>query len=148
MTTTDATRHPFGTDIDETALTARFDACRSWEERYRQLIMLSKSLPSLPDTLRQEHIELSGCENRVWLGYQRQADGTLHFYGDSDGRIVRGLLAVVLTAVEGKTAETLRQIDPLALFDRLGLRAELSASRAGGLAALASRIHDIARHES
>ncbi|ULR32127.1 cysteine desulfurase sulfur acceptor subunit CsdE [Dickeya fangzhongdai] len=145
---TDATRHPFGTEIDEAALTARFDACRSWEERYRQLILLSKSLPSLPDARRQEHIELSGCENRVWLGYQRRADGALHFYGDSDGRIVRGLLAILLTAVEGKTAQMLQQQDPLALFDRLGLRAELSASRAGGLAALASRIHDIARHES
>ncbi|WKV52212.1 cysteine desulfurase sulfur acceptor subunit CsdE [Dickeya fangzhongdai] len=145
---TDSTRHPFGTEIDEAALTARFDACRSWEERYRQLILLSKSLPALPDALRQEHIELSGCENRVWLGYQRQADGNLHFYGDSDGRIVRGLLAILLTAVEGKTAQMLQQVDPLALFDRLGLRAELSASRAGGLAALASRIHDIARHES
>ncbi|WP_042858977.1 cysteine desulfurase sulfur acceptor subunit CsdE [Dickeya sp. NCPPB 3274] len=145
---TDSTRHPFGTEIDEAALTARFDACRSWEERYRQLILLSKSLPALPDALRQEHIELSGCENRVWLGYQRQADGNLHFYGDSDGRIVRGLLAILLTAVEGKTAQMLQQVDPLALFDRLGLRAELSASRAGGLTALASRIHDIARHES
>ncbi|KHN61489.1 cysteine desulfurase sulfur acceptor subunit CsdE [Dickeya fangzhongdai] len=144
---TDSTRHPFGTEIDEAALTACFDACRSWEERYRQLILLSKSLPSLPDALRQEHIELSGCENRVWLGYQRRADGALHFYGDSDGRIVRGLLAILLTAVEGKTAQMLQQQDPLALFDRLGLRAELSASRAGGLAALASRIHDIARHE-
>ncbi|QDX30891.1 cysteine desulfurase sulfur acceptor subunit CsdE [Dickeya poaceiphila] len=145
--TTDSTHHPFGADIDEAALTARFNACRSWEERYRQLILLSKSLPPLPEAYRQQHIELSGCENRVWLGYQRQADGTLHFYGDSDGRIVRGLLAIVLTAVEGKTAQTLRQNDPLALFDRLGLRAELSASRAGGLAALASRIHDIACHE-
>ncbi|AIR69041.1 cysteine desulfurase sulfur acceptor subunit CsdE [Dickeya fangzhongdai] len=144
---TDSTRHPFGTEIDEAALTARFDACRSWEERYRQLILLSKSLPSLPDALRQEPIELSGCENRVWLGYQRRADGALHFYGDSDGRIVRGLLAILLTAVEGKTAQMLQQQDPLALFDRLGLRAELSASRAGGLAALASRIHDIVRHE-
>ncbi|GAB7216729.1 cysteine desulfurase sulfur acceptor subunit CsdE [Dickeya oryzae] len=146
--TTDSTHHPFGTDIDEAALIARFSACRSWEERYRQLILLSKTLPSLPEAYRQEQIELSGCENRVWLGYQRQTDGTLHFYGDSDGRIVRGLLAIILTAVEGKKAHTLRQNDPLALFDTLGLRTELSASRAGGLAALANRIQEIASHES
>ncbi|TYL44452.1 MULTISPECIES: cysteine desulfurase sulfur acceptor subunit CsdE [Dickeya] len=146
--TTDSTPHPFGTDINEAALITRFDACRSWEERYRQLILLSKSLPPLPEAYRQQQIELPGCENRVWLGYQRQADGSLHFYGDSDGRIVRGMLAIILTAVEGKTPQALQQSDPLALFERLGLRAELSASRAGGLAALAGRIHDIAGQES
>ncbi|PPS64887.1 hypothetical protein CRX72_02885 [Pantoea sp. BRM17] len=62
-------------------------------------------------------IELSGCENRVWLSSQQLPDGTLHFYGDSEGRIVRGLLAVLLTATEGKTPAQLLAQDPLALFD-------------------------------
>lgn len=94
--------------------------------------------------VKSEDIALTGCENQVWLGYQRQEDGTLHFYGDSDGRIVRGLLAVLLTAVEGKTADQLLKEDPLALFDALGLRAQLSASRSSGLAALAARVRAIA----
>ncbi|QPI42198.1 MULTISPECIES: cysteine desulfurase sulfur acceptor subunit CsdE [Pectobacterium] len=141
-------RHPFGHAITAAELLARFDTCRAWEDRYRQLILLAKALPALPDALKTEDISLSGCENRVWLGYQRQEDGRLHFYGDSDGRIVRGLLAVLLTAVEGKTPETLLQHDPLALFDMLGLRAQLSASRSSGLAALAARIRDIAEQEA
>lgn len=102
MNETTDTTHPFGHHITVADLLARFDTCRAWEDRYRQLILLAKALPTLPDALKTEDISLSGCENRVWLGYQRQEDGRLHFYGDSDGRIVRGLLAVLLTAVEEK----------------------------------------------
>ncbi|MEH0875965.1 cysteine desulfurase sulfur acceptor subunit CsdE [Pectobacterium cacticida] len=140
--------HSFSHTISLAELLARFDNCRAWEERYRQLVLLAKSLPTLPDELKTEDVSLSGCENRVWLGYQRQQDGTLHFYGDSDGRIVRGLLAILFMTIEGKTAEALLQEDPLALFDRLGLRAELSASRSSGLAALSARIKDIAQREA
>ena len=82
--------HPFGREITAGALIEKFTALKQWEDRYRQLIMLAKQLPPLPEALRAAEMELSGCENRVWLGHQLQADGTLHFYGDSEGRIVRG----------------------------------------------------------
>ena len=136
--------HPFGREITAETLIATFSALTQWEDRYRQLIMLAKRLPSLADDLRQTEMELSGCENRVWLGHQLLADGTLHFYGDSEGRIVRGLLAILLTTVEGKTPQQVLAIDPLALFDSLALRAQLSATRASGLAALAARVQAIA----
>ena len=136
--------HPFGREITAEALIATFSALKQWEDRYRQLIMLAKRLPSLPEALRSEEMALSGCENRVWLGHQLLEDGTLHFYGDSEGRIVRGLLAVLLTEVEGKTPQQIAALDPLALFDRLALRAQLSATRAGGLAALAAAVKAIA----
>lgn len=135
---------PFGSAITAETLQHTFDACRSWKERYRQLILLAKQLPALPEALKNDTIALSGCENRVWLGYEKQQDGRLHFYGNSDGRIVRGLLAVLLTAVEGKQAADVLGQDPLSLFDQLGLRAQLSASRASGLSALAQRIETIA----
>ncbi len=96
--------HPFGTVItEETVKTDLCPAFTQWEDKYRQLILLGKQLPALPDALKTAEIEIAGCENRVWLGHQQRADGTLHFFGDSEGRIVRGLLAVLLTAVEGKT---------------------------------------------
>jgi len=136
--------HPFGREITAEALIATFSALKQWEDRYRQLIMLAKRLPSLPEALRSEEMALSGCENRVWLGHQLLEDGTLHFYGDSEGRIVRGLLAVLLTEVEGKTPQQIAALDPLALFDRLALRAQLSATRASGLAALGSAVKAIA----
>lgn len=132
--------HPFAELITVASLKEKFAACPGWEERYRQLIQLGKQLPPLPDALKSADIELSGCENRVWLGHQRLPDGSLHFYGDSEGRIVRGLLAVLLTAVERQSPETLQQQDPLQLFDELGLRAQLSASRSSGLDALARAV--------
>ena len=144
---TPSTAHPFGSTITAETLQPTFDACHSWEDRYRQLILLAKQLPPLPDTLKTEAVALAGCQNSVWLGHEKQDDGRLHFYGESDGRIVRGLLAILLTAVEGKRAEELAAQDPLALFGRLGLREQLSASRASGLAALAQRIRDLAAQE-
>lgn len=135
--------HPFGREITAGALIEKFTALKQWEDRYRQLIMLAKQLPPLPEALRAAEMELSGCENRVWLGHQLQTDGTLHFYGDSEGRIVRGLLAVLLTAVEGKTPQQIAAMDPLGLFDRLALRAQLSATRASGLEALAAAVKAI-----
>ncbi|WP_431022091.1 cysteine desulfurase sulfur acceptor subunit CsdE [Erwinia rhapontici] len=132
--------HPFGTLITPDTLRAQFSHFRQWEERYRQLILLGKQLPALPDELRSADIELTGCENRVWLGHQLMADGRLHFFGESEGRIVRGLLAVLLTAVEGKTATQLQQDDPLALCEQLGLKEQLSASRSAGLQAMADAV--------
>ena len=102
--------------------------------------MLGKQLPALPDELKAQAKEIAGCENRVWLGYTVAENGKMHFFGDSEGRIVRGLLAVLLTAVEGKTAAELQAQSPLALFDELGLRGQLSASRSQGLNALSEAI--------
>ncbi len=137
--------HPFGHDITEASLVEKFSAFRQWEDRYRQLVMLAKALPPLDAALKTPDIELSGCENRVWLGYERLENGGIHFYGDSEGRIVKGLLAVLLTAVEGKTPEAILARDPLTLFDTLQLREQLSSSRASGLAALSQGVQDIAR---
>ncbi|MEA9392503.1 cysteine desulfurase sulfur acceptor subunit CsdE [Acerihabitans sp. TG2] len=135
--------HPFGHDIDGNELIRRFAHCPQWEDRLRQIIMLAKMLPALPESLKTPATLLTGCENRVWLGHQQLSDGTLHFYADSDGRIVKGLLAIVLTGVEGKPPAQLCGEDPLAWFDTLGLRAELNVSRASGLAAIAGRIGSI-----
>ncbi|MBY4953421.1 cysteine desulfurase sulfur acceptor subunit CsdE [Pantoea sp. DY-17] len=145
MTSTLLAPHPFGDLITAASLTEKFSYFHQWEDRYRQLIQLSRQLPALAEEFKTPDIELTGCENRVWLSSQLLNNGTLHFYGDSEGRIVRGLLAVLLTAVEGKTPADLLQQDPLALFDTLDLRAQLSASRSSGLQALADAVQRAAR---
>lgn len=136
--------HPFGRIITPALLQQTFSSLNQWEDRYRQLILLGRQLPVLAEELKCTRIELSGCENRVWLGYQKQEDDTLHFYGDSEGRIVRGLLAVLLTGIEGQTAAALRTQEPLALFDLLGLRQQLSSSRSSGLLAMADAVRHAA----
>ena len=145
MTTTLKAEHPFGTVITPEALRQQFAALSQWEDKYRQLILLGKQLPALSDDLKERAKEIAGCENRVWLGYTLEANGALHFFGDSEGRIVRGLLAVLLTAVEGKQPAELLAAEPLALFDELGLRGQLSASRSQGLAALSEAMTEAAR---
>ena len=131
MTNPQFAGHPFGTTVTAETLRNTFAPLTQWEDKYRQLIMLGKQLPALPEELKAQAKEIAGCENRVWLGYTVAENGKMHFFGDSEGRIVRGLLAVLLTAVEGKTAAELQAQSPLALFDELGLRAQLSASRCG-----------------
>lgn len=136
--------HPFGTDIGTEQLLSLFSDKKQWEDRYRQLIQLSKQLPPLPEELKQQHLELKGCENRVWLGHQLNEDGTLHFYGDSEGRIVKGILAILLAQIEGQTPQHVVKLDLMQLFDRLGIHQQLSASRSQGLDSLVNTIKKIA----
>ena len=144
MTSSALAGHPFGTVITEETLKQTFVPLTQWEDKYRQLILLGKQLPALSDELKLQAKEIAGCENRVWLGVTQIGD-KLHFYGDSEGRIVRGLLAVLLTAIEGKSAAQILEENPLALFDALGLRGQLSASRSQGLAALSDAVLEAAR---
>ncbi|WP_237385912.1 cysteine desulfurase sulfur acceptor subunit CsdE [Xenorhabdus sp. Sc-CR9] len=137
--------HPFGTEITEQHLIENFQQCKLWEDRYRQLILLARKLPALADELKQQNIEMSGCENRVWLGHQLLSDGHLHFYADSEGRIVKGLLAVILTVVENKTPAQILQTPLMELFQQLGLTQQLSGSRLNGVKSLINTIEDIAR---
>ncbi|MGU3415175.1 cysteine desulfurase sulfur acceptor subunit CsdE [Enterobacteriaceae bacterium C34A] len=145
MTSPALAGHPFGTTVTEQSLRDLFTPLTQWEDKYRQLILLGKQLPALSEEFKAQAQEIAGCENRVWLGFTRLPEGALHFYGDSEGRIVRGLLAVLLTTIEGKTADQLKASDPLAFFDELGLRAQLSASRSQGLTALRDAVLKAAR---
>ena len=134
------TQLPFGHDITLDGLFQDFQKSKSWEDKYRQLIQLSRKLPALPDELKTTENEIKGCENRVWLGVELNNDGKYHIYGDSDGRIVKGLLAVILTTVENKTAQEIANIDILAIFEQLGLANQISQSRTDGVNAIIARL--------
>lgn len=73
------TGHPFGTTVTEETLRAIFLPLTQWEDKYRQLILLGKQLPALPDECKAQAKEIAGCENRVWLGFTRSDNGTMHF---------------------------------------------------------------------
>ncbi|EMI8339448.1 TPA: cysteine desulfurase sulfur acceptor subunit CsdE [Proteus mirabilis] len=134
------TQHPFGHDITLDGLFQDFQKSKSWEDKYRQLIQLSRKLPALPNELKTTENEIKGCENRVWLGVELNNDGKYHIYGDSDGRIVKGLLAVILTTVGNKTAQEIANIDILAIFEQLGLANQISQSRTDGVNAIIARL--------
>lgn len=137
------TQHPFGDEITLETLLHDFQKSKAWEDKYRQLIQLSRKLPTLPDEFKTAEKEIKGCENRVWLGVELNNEGKYHVYGDSDGRIVKGLLTIILTVAENKTSNEIAQLDILAIFDQLGLANQISQSRTDGVNAIITRLKSL-----
>ena len=134
-------QHPLGqTDLNAETVLARFRQAGAWEARYRELILLGKQLPAIPLDWRGEEQELPGCESQVWLLAQPDAEGCWHFAADSQARIVRGLLAVVLAALNHQSAQHILSFDMEGYFDRLQLAKHLSPSRGNGLRAMVTAI--------
>ncbi len=130
--------HNIETELAE--LIEEFEFLGDWEERYRHVIDLGKSLKPLTDAERSEGNKVRGCASQVWLITEPHADGTLHFRGDSDAHIVRGLIAVLLRLLSGHTSAQILAFDSDSAFERLGLRGHLSAQRSNGLASMVSRV--------
>lgn len=130
------------TPIDE--ITDNFSLLDEWDDRYRYLIELGRTLEPLPDSARDDAHKVQGCASQVWLLTSVESDGegapVLRFVGDSDAHIVRGLIAVLLALYSGKPAREILAVDALALFDRLGLREHLTPQRSNGLRAMVERI--------
>ena len=125
--------------FDSDEILPRFDNANNWQERYRQIMLLGKTLPKLEDEFRVEQAQVRGCESNAWL-YHSEIDGKHYYLADSDARIVKGLVALLLTACHGKSADEIAAFDTEAYFDRLGLTGQLSPSRTNGLFALAKAI--------
>ncbi len=122
---------------------ADFALIDDWEERYRYIIDLGKQLPPLPDAERNEQNRVRGCASQVWLStHQQRGVGApvLHFTGDSDAMIVRGLVAITLALFDNKSPREILATDAEAMFGKLDLRAHLSAQRSNGLHSLVQRI--------
>ena len=122
-----------------------FDLLGDWEERYRHVIDLGRDLEPLPDAERTPANKVSGCASQVWLSLHRQTDGTLHWIGDSDAHIVRGLIAIVLSLYNGMTPAEAAAFDARAAIDRLGLSSALSSQRSNGLKAMIDRMRSDAQ---
>ncbi len=134
--------HPFGTDITDISILSDMATCRSWEDKYRLVIQLGKKLPVLDQELKSQSVDIPGCESDVWLVWQ-EIDGTYHFSADSDARIVKGLLSLILAVIEGKTREDLRKIDFDAYFDAMDLLNHLSQSRSNGIRSIVDQVKKI-----
>lgn len=108
-----------------------FSNCSSWEQSYRQLLLLGKRLPSMPETQKIEANEIDGCESRVWLSCTNQ---TLSI--DSEARIIRGLVVILLSLLTDSGEQPLCYQDLRDSLTKLGLAHHLSSSRNSGLAAI------------
>jgi cysteine desulfuration protein SufE len=127
-----------------------FEFLDDWDDRYRYLIELGRTLAPLPEEAHTEANKVRGCASQVWLqtSIERGGDGApvMVFLGDSDAHIVRGLVALTLAFFSGRTAQDIMGADALALFRSLGFEQHLTPQRSNGLRSMVERIkHDAAR---
>jgi cysteine desulfuration protein SufE len=126
-------------------LADEFDLLDDWEERYRYVIDLGRTLAPLDEAERSDDNKVRGCASQVWLVVALAPDGALSYRGDSDAHIVRGLIAILLRLYSGRSPAEILAFDARAAFDRLGLAGALSAQRSNGLASMVERIRRDAR---
>lgn len=129
--------------LSQQALLTLFAKQNNWQDRYRQLILLSKQLPEFAEAQKIDANLVNGCENRVWVTHQQSEDNRFDFQGESEGRIVKGLLTILFVIANGKTAEQIKQLDFDAILKTMKVTDELSESRLVGLAKLIERIKSV-----
>ena len=126
-----------------------FALLEEWDDRYRYLIELGRSLAPLPEAVRVDANKVQGCASQVWLSTSVRPNGAagpvLTFVGDSDAHIVRGLIAILFALYSDKPAREILSTDAVALFDRLGLREHLTPQRSNGFRSMVERIRTDAR---
>ncbi|WP_085297038.1 SufS family cysteine desulfurase [Cognaticolwellia mytili] len=122
---------------------ALFAKAKSWDSKHREIMLLGKKKSTLAAERKNEQSLISGCESKAWLSYQKQASGTYLFSGDSDAKVIRGLLTIVLAAVNNKNREQISVFNMQAYFDEIGLLQHLSPSRGNGLRAIVDKIYQI-----
>jgi cysteine desulfuration protein SufE len=122
-----------------------FEMLDSWDDRYRYVIELGRTLPEFPESARTDRNKVQGCASQVWLISETQppkngGGPVVEFRGDSDAHIVKGLIAILLALYSGQPAKTILDRDAVAVFDRLGLGEHLTPQRSNGFRSMVERI--------
>lgn len=120
-------------------LIAEFSRFRNWEERYKHVIDLGKSLPDLPADYRQDQYLVKGCQSRVWLHAQINSQGLIELFADSDAMIVKGLVSLLVRVYSLSKPEDVLTHPPT-FISELGFQSHLSPSRANGLMSMVKQI--------
>jgi cysteine desulfuration protein SufE len=133
--------------IDE--IRDNFALLDDWDDRYRYVIELGRTLEPMPEDEHSSANKVQGCASQVWLSKKMDRTGAgqlrLHYLGDSDAHIVRGLIAILLTLYSGRTPTEILATDAIALFDEFGFREHLTPQRSNGLRSMIERIRADAR---
>ncbi len=121
-----------------------FSMYEEWLDKYEYIIDLGKSLEPLPEEKKTEDKLIKGCQSRVWLDSELR-DGRIYFSADSDAIITKGIISLLISVYSGRTAEEIAS-DDFAFVEEIGLKENLSPTRANGLASMIERIKTIARN--
>ena len=114
------------------------------EDRYRLLIDLGRRLDPMPDALKTDATKVRGCSASVWLYPTRLDDGRLHFLADSNAAITKGIVALVIAAVQDRSAAAIAATDIAAALAPFDLARELSSNRTQGLPNMIALVRDTA----
>jgi cysteine desulfuration protein SufE len=135
------------TTIDE--IRDNFALLEEWDDRYRYVIELGRTLEPMPEAEHSADNKVQGCVSQVWLAKKINRGGgkepVLRYLGDSDAHIVRGLIAILLTLYSGRTPKEILSTDATGVFDEFGFRDHLTPQRSNGLRAMVERIRSDAR---
>ncbi|OUS31340.1 selenocysteine lyase [Thalassotalea sp. 42_200_T64] len=124
---------------------ALFSSAKSWDLKHRQIMLLAKQLVRLDKALRNEDDLISGCESQAWLKVKFNSQTKqLTFQADSDAKVIRGLMVIILSVYQHKTGQQIIDFDIEEYFSHLGLMQHLSPSRGNGVKAIVERIKQIA----
>ena len=129
-----------GIQAELEALADEFALFDDWEERYRHIIDLGRALEPLSPAEHTDANKVRGCASQVWLVTEPEAGSRIHYRGDSDAHIVRGLIAILLQLYSGRIPEDILAFDAKAGIAHLGLTGALSTQRSNGLVAMVQRI--------
>ena len=133
--------------IDE--IRDNFALLDEWDDRYRYVIELGRTLNPMPEAEHSPANKVQGCASQVWLAKQVSRNAAneplLKYLGDSDAHIVRGLIAILLTLYSCHTPQQSLATDALSVFDEFGFRDHLTPQRSNGLRSMVERIRSDAR---
>lgn len=107
--------------------------------KYEYIIQLGKELPMLDEANKRDELLIQGCQSRVWLHAEMQADGKLYFTADSDAIITKGLVSLMIKVLSGHSPSEIATSD-LYFIDQIGLKDHLSPTRANGLLAMVKQM--------
>lgn len=119
-----------------------FSMYDEWLDKYEYLIDLGKNLEAYPEECKTEDKLIKGCQSRVWLDYKVQ-DGRIYFKADSDAIITKGIISLLISVYSGRTPEEIASSD-FGFIEKIGLKENLSPTRANGLASMIAIIKAVA----
>ena len=119
-----------------------FSMFDEWLDKYQYLIELGKGLAPFPEEKKTEDRLIKGCQSRVWLDYYLQ-DGHLFFTADSDAIITKGIISLLIRIYSGRTPEEILSSD-FSVVEKIGLKENLSPTRANGLVSMIQTMKKLA----
>lgn len=127
---------------EERAVVDEFSIFEDWMDKYEYIIELGKSLQVIDERDKTEENLIKGCQSRVWLS-SRFEDGKIFFAADSDAIITKGIIALLVRVFNGRTPEEILSSD-FSFVEKIGLKENLSPTRANGLVSMIKQIKSYA----